>query len=148
MQGLLAEYLPILVFIGVAGFIGSPGMNFLNGEVVLRNGAAYFVAQDIEVPLAKYAFDNGGARASQAVFGLRPEHVAVNAGADWPFAKNVQVEIVEPMGSDTLVWTRIGGQSFNMRVTSERAPAVGDTISIGFDPINASIFDSATDARL
>ena len=52
------------------------------------------------------------------------------------------------MGSDSLIWTRVGGQSFSVRVTSERAPQVGDTVSVGFDPINASIFDAASGERL
>ena len=126
----------------VAGFIGSPGMNFFDGQLEVRPEGAFFVAKDIEVPLDKYIFEPGGARPGPAVFGLRPEHVAINAGAGWPFAVTVPVEIVEPMGSDTLVWTQLGGQSFTVRMTSERAPSPGDMVSIGFDPINASIFDT------
>jgi multiple sugar transport system ATP-binding protein len=82
------------------------------------------------------------------VFGIRPEHIAVNAGADWPYSSAVPVEIVEPMGSDTLVWTRLGKQNLTMRVPSERMPEVGDTVTIGFDPMNASLFDAASGARL
>jgi multiple sugar transport system ATP-binding protein len=127
----------------VAGFLGSPGMNFLDGEVVLRNGAACFVADGIDVSLAKYAFGPGGAKAGPAVLGIRPEHIAVNAGSDWPFEATLPVEIVEPMGSDSIVWTKIGRQNVTMRVTAERSPAVGDRVGIGFDPINASLFDTA-----
>jgi multiple sugar transport system ATP-binding protein len=75
-----------------------------------------------------------------AVLGIRPEHIAVNAGSDWPFEATVPVEIVEPMGSDTIVWAKLGKQAVTMRVTAERAPAVGDRVGIGFDPINASLF--------
>jgi multiple sugar transport system ATP-binding protein len=63
----------------------------------------------------------------------------------WPFETTVSVEIVEPMGSDTSVWARLGGQNVTMRVTAERAPRVGDAIAIGFDPVNASLFDTAGD---
>jgi multiple sugar transport system ATP-binding protein len=72
----------------------------------------------------------------------------MNMGADWPFSTKAVVEVVEPMGSDTLVWTRLGGQDFTVRVGSERAPAVGDTVTLGFDPLRASLFDSASGARL
>ncbi len=82
------------------------------------------------------------------MFGIRPEHTGVNSGDDWPFSAKVPVEIVEPMGSDTLVWTRLGKQNFTMRVASERTPQVGDMVAIGFDPMNASLFDAASGDRL
>ncbi len=82
------------------------------------------------------------------MLGIRPEHVGVNSGSDWPFSASVPVEVVEPMGSDTLVWTNLGRQNFTMRVSSERMPAVGETIAIGFDPMNASLFDAASGAHL
>ena len=52
------------------------------------------------------------------------------------------------MGSDTLVWTRLGKQDLTVRVASERAPQVGDSVTIGFDPMNASLFDAASGERL
>ncbi|MCO6048943.1 ABC transporter ATP-binding protein [Mesorhizobium sp. RP14(2022)] len=132
----------------VAGFLGSPGMNFTDGEIALRDGAAFFTAPGMAVPLHKYRASKGTLQPGPAVFGMRPEHVALNAGADWPFSAQGPCEIVEPMGSDSLIWTQIGGQSFSVRVTSERAPQLGDIVSVGFDPINASIFDAASGERL
>ena len=132
----------------VAGFIGSPGMNFLEGEVSIRDGQPRFTADAIVIPLARYTFEKAGPRPGPAVFGIRPEHVGLNSGDDWPFAVTAPVEIVEPMGSDTLIWTRIGKQNLTIRVSSERAPAVDDTVTIGFDPMNASLFDAASGARL
>jgi multiple sugar transport system ATP-binding protein len=52
------------------------------------------------------------------------------------------------MGSDTLVWTRLGGQNLTIRVSSERAPSTGDEVTVGFDPMNASLFDAASGERL
>jgi multiple sugar transport system ATP-binding protein len=132
----------------VAGFIGSPGMNFLEGEVTVRDGAPRFVAEGVDIPLANYRFDNAGAKPGAAVLGIRPEHVVINSGEDWPFATKATVEIVEPMGSDTLVWTTLGRQSFTVRVSSERMPRTGDTVTIGFDPMNTSLFDAASGERL
>ena len=137
---------PVNLF--VAGFIGSPGMNFLDGEVAVRDGAPRFVANELDMPLANYGFDAAGAKPGAAVFGIRPEHIGINSGEDWPFSANVPVEVVEPMGSDTLVWTRLGKQDLTVRVASERAPQVGDSVTIGFDPMNASLFDAASGERL
>ena len=80
---------------------------------------------------------------------MRPEHVAIGEAASaMPFGAEAAVEIVEPMGSDTLVWTSLGGQNLSMRADSEKAPRRGDRIRIGFDPGRASIFDAGTDMRL
>jgi len=132
----------------VAGFVGSPGMNFLEGDVLIEDGQPRFRAEGIDIPLASYGFEKSGPKAGPAVFGIRPEHVAVNSGEDWPFVARVPVEIVEPMGSDTLVWTRLGKQSLTVRVSSERSPQVNDVVSAGFDPMNASLFDAASGERL
>ena len=131
----------------VAGFIGSPGMNFLEGKIANGASGPAFSAADIDIPLSRYEFA-GAPEAGDVSFGIRPEHVAINSGADWPFSAPVTVEVVEPMGSDTLVWTRLGGQNFAMRVPSERAPRSGDSVEIGFDPMRASIFDSGGGHRL
>jgi multiple sugar transport system ATP-binding protein len=137
---------PVNLF--VAGFIGSPGMNFLQGHLDTRDGMPVFKLDGIEIPLATYAFDGEGFAAKPAVFGMRPEHVGLNMGSDWPFSAEATIEVVEPMGSDTLVWTRLGTQNFAIRVGSERAPAVGDRVTLGFDPLRASLFDSASGMRL
>ncbi|MCO5081944.1 MAG: ABC transporter ATP-binding protein [Rhizobiaceae bacterium] len=132
----------------VAGFIGSPGMNFLAGAVEVRDGKPRFVAEDLDVPLATYAFDRNAVVAGPAELGVRPEHIGVNSGEDWPYARKVAIEVVEPMGSDTLIWAKLGGQDIAMRLPSERAPRVGDHVSIGFDPMRASLFNASTGMRL
>jgi len=120
----------------------------LDGEVRMEGGAPRFVAEGIDIPLANYKFDAAGAKPGAAVLGIRPEHVGLNTGESWPFTAKVPVEIVEPMGSDTLVWARLGKQNFTVRVSSERMPGVGDTVTVGFDPMNASLFDAASGERL
>ena len=126
----------------VAGFIGSPGMNFLEGRLERRAGGPFFVADGIEIPLARYRFQSEDPAPGSATLGIRPEHVGLDRGDGWPFARDVTIDVVEPMGSDTLVWARLAGQDFSMRTTSERAPREGDGVTIGFDPMNGSLFDS------
>jgi len=129
----------------VAGFIGSPGMNFLEGAIA---DGPTFRADGVEIPLSRYEFADGTAAGGKVAFGIRPEHIALNSGSDWPFSARVTVEVVEPMGSDSLVWTRLGGQNVAVRVPAERMPATGDTVEIGFDPMRASMFDSGDGHRL
>lgn len=122
----------------VAGFIGSPGMNFVDG-MLAESGGWRFSAGDLNIPLSTYAFENRPV-AGPAVFGLRPEHIGLNSGSDWPFSANASVDVVEPMGSDTLVWVRLGAQGLSVRVPSERAPRTGSQVEIGFDPMRALLF--------
>ncbi len=132
----------------VAGFIGSPGMNFLEGKLERRADGPHFVGNDLDVPLRTYGFEPAGPVERPVTLGIRPEHVGMNSGDDWPFSRKVVVEIVEPMGSDTLVWTSLGGQPLSVRVTSERAPSVGDEVTVGFDPMRGSLFDGETGNRV
>ena len=139
---------PVNLF--VAGFIGSPGMNFIHGN--LEAGASpTFRAGDVTVPLGGYQFDGGVAptRSATAVLGIRPEHVAIGSAADqMPFAIDTEIEIVEPMGSDTVAWTKIAGQSLTFRTHSEAVLAVGQKIRVGFDPARGSLFDAEGSHRL
>ena len=131
----------------VAGFIGSPGMNFLEG-VIDGAGEPVFVADGASIPLSRYGYAAAAPRGVPATFGIRPEHVSANSGMDWPFSMKSRVDVVEPMGSDTLVWTKLGKQDVAVRMPSERAPRLGDEVTIGFDPMRASIFDAASGQRL
>ncbi len=131
----------------VAGFIGSPGMNFLEG-VIDGAGEPVFVADGASIPLSRYGFAAAAPRGVPATFGIRPEHVSANSHMDWPFSMKSRVDVVEPMGSDTLVWTKLGRQDVAVRMPSERAPRLGDEVTIGFDPMRASIFDAASGQRL
>ncbi|MEO1422089.1 MAG: ABC transporter ATP-binding protein [Pseudomonadota bacterium] len=128
----------------VAGFIGSPSMNFLDGVV---DGTAMRVG-DMTIDLGGYGFATPG-RGGPASLGIRPEHVALVADASAPgFLAEIVVEIVEPMGSDTLVWTTFAGNPFRLRLDGQANVTVGDRLSIGTDISRASLFDAATEERL
>ena len=83
-----------------------------------------------------------------AVFGMRPEHVAFNSGAGWPFTADANVEVVEPMGSDSLLWGRVGNESVSIRVGPDDEHKIGEKVDVYFQPRLASVFDAQTGARL
>ena len=131
----------------VAGFMGSPGMNFIEGEIS-GAGESTFGFDSTQIPLAKYPFVRDD-RPNKAVFGIRPEHVTCGtAAASEPFSTDVEIEVVEPMGADTLVWAVLDGKEFRFRVDGQSELRAGETVRIGFDPAKASIFDAATELRL
>ena len=126
----------------VADFIGSPSMNFLEGDVIGQS----FTTGDMKINLKGYEFAEGGKPGGAAWFGIRPEHVVVEGDA--PISVKVEVEIVEPMGSDTLVWTHVAGKPFRFRMDGQATVDVGDKLKIGFDPARASMFDKASEERM
>ena len=75
--------------------------------------------------------------------GIRPEHVLFGeAASSAPFSREVTVEVVEPMGADTLVWAMIDDLSFRFRVEGQLQLRHGDKVTIGFDPARGSMFDA------
>ena len=132
----------------VASFLGSPAMNFLDGALEPGADGPEFVAGDVRIPVARYGFAGATAPVGPATLGIRPEHIGTQRGEGWPFSASVPVEVVEPMGADTLVWSRLGGQPVTMLVSSERSPRVGETVTMGFDPIRISLFDGRSGDRL
>jgi len=129
----------------VAGFIGSPAMNFIAGD--LKDGT--FTAKDgTAIPVGGYEYE-GAAKNGAVVLGIRPEHIFVGEAAHaMPYQAEVEIEIVEPMGSETLAWTRIADQAVTFRCSSDVAIRAGDKLNVGFDVARGSLFDAATEARL
>jgi multiple sugar transport system ATP-binding protein len=127
----------------VAGFIGSPSMNFLKGDL---SGGAINVS-GTTIPLGSYAFE--GAATGSAVLGIRPEHVAVGEDARrMPFQIESEIEIVEPMGADTVAWTKVGGQQLTFRAAAEVHLEPGQKVLIGFDPARGSVFNAESGERM
>ena len=134
---------PVNLF--VAGFIGSPSMNFLKGAL---DGSS-FAIENTQISLGGYKFSKAPSARTDVVLGIRPEHVSIGEDArKMPFQIESEVEIVEPMGADTIAWTKIGGQSVTFRADSEVVLQPGQKVTIGFDPARGSVFDAASGNRL
>jgi multiple sugar transport system ATP-binding protein len=126
----------------VAGFIGSPAMNFLKGRIEGHGFVMGENGQGITLPL------NGAPAASAgrpAIYGVRPEHFRlVSDGAGVP----VEVVVVEPMGSETQIVVRSGGQEMICVFRDRILPQPGETIRIAPDPATTHLFDAETGRRL
>ncbi|TYO65682.1 ATP-binding cassette domain-containing protein [Bradyrhizobium hipponense] len=130
----------------VASFVGSPAMNFIPGSIA-RDGGAAFVAGTSRFSLNGYVF-RGPPTDAPAVLGIRPEHVEVTASDD-PFAVPARVEMVEPMGADSLIWCRLAdGTAFSLRHDADAPLRAGDTLALRFPPETLSLFDDKSGQRL
>ena len=130
----------------VASFVGSPAMNFLPGR--LESGEEpVFVTGEHRLEISDYAF-LGAPKTCSATLGIRPEHVRAGATAG-PGAITATVEMVEPMGADTLVWCRLAnGTPVSLRHEADARLAPGDTLPVSFPADAISLFDDATGNRL
>ena len=128
----------------VAAFIGSPSMNMIDGRLV-RDGQDWrFAYSEGTVDLAGYAFATPPTE-RQAVFGVRPEHIRLEA--EQPSAQGT-VTVVEPMGAETVLWIQIAGKPAAIRVDGESTVKAGETLPYRFDPARASLFDATSGERL
>ncbi|WDQ98245.1 sn-glycerol-3-phosphate ABC transporter ATP-binding protein UgpC [Devosia sp. J2-20] len=117
----------------VAGFIGSPSMNFIDGTVT----SGGLVVPGITLPLP------AGVDGKEVVYGIRPEHFELT-----PDGVTATVLLVEPMGSETQVTMMLGEQQV-IGVFRERVQAQpGTTITVKPDIQNVHLFDAATGARI
>ncbi|MCA1493792.1 ABC transporter ATP-binding protein [Sinorhizobium alkalisoli] len=131
----------------VAGFIGSPSMNFFRGEVEAREGRSVVRVGGVAFDVTAYPARRRLQPGQKVVLGLRPEHVKVDEAGTGE-VHEATVDIEEPMGADNLLWLKLAGQSMSVRIAGQRRYPPGSTVRLSFDMGVASIFDAATENRL
>jgi multiple sugar transport system ATP-binding protein len=133
----------------VAGFIGSPPMNFLNCEISAENGVLHVRDEKKVVDLA---VDKAHVAAlepyagKKVILGVRPEAVRENA-TQTPIPDHsvkAKVEVVEPMGSEIYLYLDFGGTTFTARVKSESEPEVNKPYVLDILTERAHYFDAET----
>ena len=123
----------------VAGFIGSPSMNFLSGKAA-EGG--------VDVPgLAQTVPTSAGlpAAGAEVTVGLRPEHLAVD-----PAGSGFTVDLTEALGGVSYAYliSQSTGERLIVEERGDTRSVEGATVGVGFDPARAYLFDAATEARL
>ncbi|MDP9838956.1 multiple sugar transport system ATP-binding protein [Neorhizobium huautlense] len=132
----------------VAGFIGSPSMNFLRGELVEEGGRTVFRTNNVSFSLEGYETSEPLIAGRKVVLGVRPEHIKVDGDLAGEEAHEAVVDIEEPMGADNLIWLKLAGHTISVRVGGARRYAIGAQVRLGFDMTMASLFDAGTEERI
>ena len=136
----------------VARFIGSPAMNFLTARVVQDQGGLRLSAEGVHLPVAPAHVAALAAHADgDVVVGIRPDTIhddAAFVAAHPSWALDINVDVVEPMGSESFVYFGLAGEGFVARVGPDTAARVRSHHRIAFDMDKAHYFDAATEKAI
>ncbi len=137
----------------VAGFIGSPAMNFVPGVLGREDGLRFRATDDaFTLPiLAERARDLAGYEDGEVILGIRPEDISVagNPRTRAPVAEaTLSLDVLEPMGNEIFLHARSHGHRLLARVAPQALPEPGSTITVAFDLTKLHFFDPRTERAL
>jgi len=143
---------PVNLF--VAGFIGTPMMNFMNGIIEKKGNDLYFTfgKNSLKLPPEKYAENDLKEYAGkEVVAGLRPETIHdepmyLSSLSDWVI--DVKVEVTELMGNEIFLYLLTGEQALTARVSPRSSAKTDDTIKVALDVSRIHIFDKDTEKAI
>jgi multiple sugar transport system ATP-binding protein len=128
----------------VAGFVGSPAMNFMRGRLVDGTVAV----GSTRVPLNGYRFRSSPAGGQEVVLGVRPEHVVLSSDGTSEQMIEADTLFMEPMGADTLGWFQFGEHRLSARLVPQMARGISGRVRLSLLTDHVSLFDPSTEARL
>ena len=141
---------PVNMF--VAGFIGSPQMNFMDGQLVEEDGKVYFVYEGNKLLMPQDKANNPALKeyiGKDVVAGLRPECIyddEMNVAKHSESQLAVNVDVTELMGAEIYLYLLVGEEGkLTARVSSRSTTRAGDQIRIAFDMTRMHIFDKDTE---
>ena len=132
----------------VAGFIGSPSMNFMEGELIKKGNGIFFNEENFQVRIPdEMASGVESLVGGPIVLGIRPEDIydkvyASNASPDNTITATV--EVVEPMGSEAFLYLTTGKSPFIAKVDTHEQVEVNQDIELVFDMNKCHLFDAAS----
>ena len=136
----------------VAGFMGSPQMNFVEATARVSGNKAYLdvEGQSIELPAKKAkALIDGGYNGKQVIFGIRPENIIeVKDGVQAPYSFSSKVNVYELLGAEVFLYFDLGSSNITARVEPTTKVRPGDTVKYTFDTEKIHVFDKETELTI
>ncbi len=137
----------------VAGFIGSPAMNFIKGNIISNNGVKFISDEkSLNLPVPLILSDKLKTYINKTVYvGIRPESIS-----DSPESFNtneiskvdVKIDVVEPMGNEVFLYFQIDKEQFICRKTTHDLPIIGEMKSLYFNLSSLHFFDVQTERAI
>jgi len=136
----------------VAGFIGTPPMNFMEGKIIKKDGKLYFdegkfQLRIIDEMIPKLSMYVG----KEVIFGIRPEDIYDKLFVTDSPVENVltvTVEVVEPMGSEVYLYLTTGSHTFIAKVPGNAKPEANQEMDLVFDMSRVHFFDKLTESAI
>ena len=129
----------------VAGFIGSPAMNFIAGTISESKGLFFSetgTTFSVSIPKERQAILKQYV-GKEVWMGIRPEHIKIGKSKTESIKGNI--EVVEPMGNEIFVYFTCGKSQIISREAVQNVPSAGDTLDFTFDISKAQFFDTQTE---
>jgi multiple sugar transport system ATP-binding protein len=141
----------------VAGFVGTPPMNFLPGRLIAKDGRLGVRLKPSPeetpermqpwLPLSEAARSSALEAGQEVVLGIRPETIELAAGETASTLDGL-IELLEPTGADTMVVLSVGGVAVTARVKPGELRQTGRPVRLAIDMSRASLFDPKTELRI
>jgi len=128
----------------VAGFIGSPAMNFLKGKLSINGTGTFVGPQGVRLPIGNPPAEANG---TEVIYGIRPEHFTL-AGDGSGDGAEAEIIVIEPTGSETQVFANLGGEEVVAVFRERHQFKPGEKIRLRPDPQYVHLFDATTGKRL
>ena len=133
----------------VAGFIGSPAMNFIDVTVQAQDGRPTLVAERLEIPVPdRFREAAAAAVGGRLVLGIRPEHFDVAEAGSPSGTITTQADVVEYLGNEELIHVDIAGVDSVALLSSDIRIRPGDSLTMTVDPDKLHLFDSESNLTL
>ncbi len=132
----------------VAGFIGSPPMNLVEGSIVEENGTYYFVSSSFKYRLPNDIGEIVASKTGEVILGIRPEDVKIVLGNGDDNVINGTVYVVEPLGRDLLVNVKVGDTLFKILAPADLSLEPGQEVLLAPHEKKIHIFDKKTGQAL
>ncbi|MEM1043234.1 MAG: sn-glycerol-3-phosphate ABC transporter ATP-binding protein UgpC [Bacteroidota bacterium] len=134
----------------VAGFIGSPAMNFLSGRIEGAGDALSFVADEtgLSVPLGAADAARLQSHAGTVTLGIRPEDLYAAEAPAGAASSRWTLDVVEPMGNEIVLYVHSGPHTAVARVAPQPVPEPGSEIGLALDAGKLHFFDRETERAL
>ena len=133
----------------VAGFIGSPAMNFIDVELVGSGEAAVLRGDGIEVPLpAHFRAPTAAASGRRFIVGIRPEHLDVVSTGSASATVGARADVVEYLGNEELLHVVIAGADVVAVVSADRRVRPDDEVTVHIPLDKIHLFDAESELSL
>ncbi|MBN1913338.1 MAG: sn-glycerol-3-phosphate ABC transporter ATP-binding protein UgpC [Candidatus Omnitrophica bacterium] len=136
----------------VAGFIGSPPMNFMNGRIIKKDGRLYFDEGKIAVKIVENMLSKLNPYVGkEIIFGIRSEDIYDKLFVSEAPPENivrVNCEVIEPMGSEVYLYLNTGKHTFIARVGAHNKPRLNEDMDLVFDMSKVHFFDKDTEGTV